>query len=52
MDTLDLRRCASIGELPAAFLPALPLERRPEAFAQLTKAFSDQAEVFLAGSEG
>ena len=39
---------AGIGDLP----PVLPLERGPEAFAELVRGPSAQVKVFLAGSEG
>lgn len=39
---------AGIGELP----PVLPLERGPEAFAELVKGPSAQIKIFLAGAEG
>ncbi|MBA3886217.1 MAG: alcohol dehydrogenase catalytic domain-containing protein [Acidobacteria bacterium] len=39
---------AGIGQLP----PVLPLERGPDAFAELVKGPSAQIKVFLAGSEG
>ncbi len=41
-------RRAGIGDLP----PVLPLEKGPEAFAELVRGPSAQIKVFLAGSEG
>src|SRR5215210_3937743 len=43
-----VKRRAGIGELP----PVLPLERGPDAFAELIRGASAQIKVFLSGSAG
>ena len=43
-----VKRRAGIGELP----PVLPLERGPDAFAELVRGPSAQIKVFLSGSAG